>query len=69
MPVVCEEWQFLHEPAVLLFQVALPLLAAVVDRPLLWHETPAQVSSLPEAGIMTYVTIEAEPFVTTVALS
>ena len=67
-PVVKMEWHSLHAPAVLVFQMAVPTLAAEL-RPLLWHETPLQVSSLPVAGFITYVPIEDDAFVTTVALS
>jgi hypothetical protein len=67
MPVVCVEWQFLHEPAVLVFQVAVPVLAAVVDRPLLWHEAPEHVSSLPDVVFFVYVAIDDELLVDTSA--
>ena len=62
------EWQLVHEVAV--FQVAVPTFAAGV-RPLLWHETPLHVSSLPEVGIIWYVVIEieAEALGATLALS
>jgi len=49
IPLGTVEWQLVHKPAVAVFQVDVPTWAAAV-RPLLWHETPAQVSSLPDVG-------------------
>ena len=66
-PLAEVEWHSLHDPAVLEFQIDVPTWAAEL-RPLLWHETPEQVSSLPVDGFITYVPIEADAFVTTVAL-
>ena len=66
-PLVEVEWQSVHAPAVLVFQIDVPTWAAQL-RPLLWHETPEQVSSLPVDGFITYVLIEDDAFVITVAL-
>jgi hypothetical protein len=52
IPVVCVEWQFVHEPEVEVFQAAVPVWAAVEERPLLWHDTPLHESSLPDVGII-----------------
>jgi len=67
MPVVCVEWQFLHKPVVDVFQVAVPVRAAVVVRPLLWHETPLHESSLPDVRFFEYVAIDDELLVDTSA--
>jgi hypothetical protein len=56
------EWQLVHEPAVAVFQTAVPTWAAGV-RPLLWQETPLHVSSLPDVGIWVYVVMLAEALV------
>jgi len=47
-PLGDSEWHSLHAPAVFVSQVAVPTLAPPV-RPVLWHETPEQVSSFPDA--------------------
>jgi len=53
------EWQFVHEPVVAVFQVAFPTWAGMVN-PLLWHETPRQVSSLPQVVFFVYVVTREE---------
>ena len=48
------EWHISHLPCVLVFQVAVPA-TAFEGRLLLWHETPEQVSSLPQVVFLVYV--------------
>ena len=68
MPVEAVEWQ-LSQPVAVEFQVAVPMLAEVLIAPSAWQSTPLQVSSLPEVVFCVYVTMVAEAFVSTVALS
>jgi len=65
MPETWVEWQLVQD-TVVLSQMDVPTWAAGV-RPLLWHETPEQVSSLPEVTFEVYVVIVAELFVDTSA--
>ena len=67
MPEDCAEWQLVHKPSVAVFQIAVPAVDADELRPLLWHETPLHVSSLPQVRLRVYVAMDAEPLVSTSA--